>query len=1109
MRKIHGSTIGLLTVVGIYLSGSSAYAQAWVQLSPTGTTPPPVFGHTSVYDPGTNRMIIFAGATGNDQSLDQVWVLTNANGIGGGSAWTQLLPTGPPPPRRGFHTAVYDPGNNRMTIFGGFHGGASEIAFNDAWVLTNANGLGGTPQWLQLSPTGAAPNRAEHTAIYDSATNRMTIFAGCSGNPTNCGSFLQNSIWTLINANGLGGTPQWVQLSPSGAIPPAGTLKSATYDPASNRMTVFGGASSNAAYVLTNANGLGGIPQWIQLSPTGSLPPGRNSHKAVYRAATNRMTIFSGFSGAQVNDVWVLSNANGLSGAPTWTQILASGSPPLGREASAAVYDPATNRMIVFGGINSPNGLKDVWVLLNADGVVPAPLGLVQSLPNIGGNAGQVTVRVIGSGFQSGASLKLTGLGPDILGTNTAVSDASVLTTTFNLRGVTPGTRTVVVTKLDDTAASLPSGFRVEQGGAPQIWVDIIGRDRVRIGRAQTFYVSYGNRGNIDAAGVPLWIQAPEALQLTPSFDVEPIPPLNMNTPTQPPNAAIEVLALSSNQDPSEIVLGDQQALPLLVRQVSAGSSGWLPITLAASSAVAPFDLEAWVNPPWITEITALTATGDDDAKRCVASIIVTALGWNIGTEATLAVAWYQAMQGMVLRDLGAGHFPVSDKLAFFMALIQDAIRKDSTLPVPASLQTAATNALSLFNTAAACASVSRRIEHKKITLQSVFSLDPNLKTGSQGTGVTRFIAGAEPLRYLVEFENKDTATAPAQQVFITDQLDSVNLDLNTFTLGPMLFGSTQVLPTLGVASYATTLDLRPAKNLLVRISAILNKTTGLLTWSFTSLDPVTGLPPADPLAGFLPPGVGGSVFYTVMPRNGASTGTQIRNTASIVFDTNAPILTPEWSNTIDNTKPTSHTNPLPAQSPPNFPVQWTGSDVGSGIQSFNVYVSDNGGSFAPWLSQTTSTQASYSGVTGHTYSFYSLAKDQTGNIEAPKTLGEASTTASCAASVTSSVTVTRGGFRLNNASQRYVQSIVLKNISASSIAGPVFLVLDGLSTSATLFNPNGTTACVAPLGSPFFNVNIATLAPGGTATAVLEFTNPSNQGITYTTRILHAAGTK
>ena len=110
-----------------------------------------------------------------------------------------------------------------------------------------------------------------------------------------------------------------------------------------------------------------------------------------------------------------------------------------------------------------------------------------------------------------------------------------------------------------------------------------------------------------------------------------------------------------------------------------------------------------------------------------------------------------------------------------------------------------------------------------------------------------------------------------------------------------------------------------------------------------------------------------------------------------------------------------------------------------------------------------------------------------------------------CATNVGAQVTVTRGGFRRNPATGRYAQQVTLRNIGSSSIAGPVSLVLDGLSVNVTLFNKSGNTACAAPV-SPYINVNVGTdnvLNAGESAVVVLEFANPSNQGITYSTRVL------
>ena len=129
------------------------------------------------------------------------------------------------------------------------------------------------------------------------------------------------------------------------------------------------------------------------------------------------------------------------------------------------------------------------------------------------------------------------------------------------------------------------------------------------------------------------------------------------------------------------------------------------------------------------------------------------------------------------------------------------------------------------------------------------------------------------------------------------------------------------------------------------------------------------------------------------MPKPGLSTGTVIQNKASIVFDTNALLDTPVWSNTIDGTKPISHVSVLPAtQSSLGFNVPWTGTDVGSGVQGFTIFVSDNGGPFTSWLTNTTATQATYTGISGHTYRFFSIARDLVGNVENAKTLAEATT---------------------------------------------------------------------------------------------------------------------
>lgn len=244
--------------------------------------------------------------------FNDVWVLSDPDGSGSASTWTQLIPSGAAPARRGYHSAVYDHVTNSMMIFGGdLSVGFCFASTNDVWVLANANGIGGAPTWTQLSPAGARPSaRDSDSAVYDSANNRMIVFGGGTS------SGFVNDVWVLANANGLGGAPTWMQLAPTGPLPSVTSSHSAIYDPVANTMTVFGG-STNAGFtdkvwLLTNANGMGGTPAWTQLQPTGGSPGARYSHSAVFNPSTGRMIIFGGAdpAGSAHNDTWMLSSLN-------------------------------------------------------------------------------------------------------------------------------------------------------------------------------------------------------------------------------------------------------------------------------------------------------------------------------------------------------------------------------------------------------------------------------------------------------------------------------------------------------------------------------------------------------------------------------------------------------------------------------------------------------------------------------------------------------------------------------------------------------------------------------------------------------------------------------
>jgi hypothetical protein len=394
MGRIKTWTIRLVAVVIVL--GLSRLVQAapggpiWTQLGPTGGPPGQRLLPTAGYDAATNRMIVFGGANQDFGSLNyrnynDVWVLTNADGLGGAPAWTPLAPSGTPPAARFGAGGGYDPGSNRLIIFGGAIVDYPAVTgactwpvnagtANDVWILTNANGSGGAPAWTPLIRAGVPPSpRRAGVVVYDAANNRLILFGG------NEACAKRNDVWILSNANGLGaGTPTWTQLTPSGTPPAArGDLGfGGAYDAGTNRLIIVGGGGDlsafNDVWVLANANGLGGTPTWTQLSPAGGPPPARLAHTVTYDAAANSLTVIGGVDHSETSffsDVWRLTNANGLGGPPGWTR-LAPGAGPLPRAGHSAVYHQATKRTTIFAGVRCAPcaALNDTWVLAD---VVP------------------------------------------------------------------------------------------------------------------------------------------------------------------------------------------------------------------------------------------------------------------------------------------------------------------------------------------------------------------------------------------------------------------------------------------------------------------------------------------------------------------------------------------------------------------------------------------------------------------------------------------------------------------------------------------------------------------------------------------------------------------
>ena len=275
--------------------------------------------------------------------------------------------------------------------------------------------------------------------------------------------------------------------------------------------------------------------------------------------------------------------------------------------------------------------------------------------------------------------------------------------------------------------------------------------------------------------------------------------------------------------------------------------------------------------------------------------------------------------------------------------------------------------------------------------LNLVGSVDPNEKYALAGAGPRHWVQPDQILPFQVLFENKTNAAAPAQEVLVTDDLDS-RFDWSTFQLTSISFNDAKLAIPEGLQRFTATTQVG-TDPYPVDIDISLNPASGRITCLIQSRDPATGTLPEDPFAGFLPPNNAthrgeGSFTYTVRPHVGLVDGTVLTNRATIIFDptygANPPILTPTATNTIDGLAPSSVIQPLPAQGVGEVPIQWSGQDApnGSGIGSFDIYVSRDNGPFMPWLLATPDKGATFTGDPGSAYRFYSIARDLAGNTE-------------------------------------------------------------------------------------------------------------------------------
>lgn len=622
--------------------------------------------------------------------------------------------------------------------------------------------------------------------------------------------------------------------------------------------------------------------------------------------------------------------------------------------------------------------------------------GIDHITPAFGGNTGGLTIHIFGGGFSqnSTAILRKTGQS-DLPALKNIYDPKGSISAVFDLTDKALGEWDMVI-KTGGSEQILPRAFRLVPGEKAKPWVVYAGGGNMRINRWTPQTITIGNSANVDAYGVVLWVAVPN----TPDFEI-----VFLNLNVQKPQLAIDrgwsdlldsiglyVVVDSFFGKPSDsrvysfyfpylpansafnISTRVRMAKPVKEQVQVAVSAPFYasPLSPDVQACIAFAAVKACIKAgigfipgaPCITGTLSVISDIADDNPPTPSSfenIDVKSFGWNLGTN---------------LFECASSLIPGGNLVAGVLTIVTSSV--EAKQEHDDCLKGFWPSPFSIF----------------QILYYGVTSWDPNEKLGPAGFSEENYIPLTSKMAYQINFENKATASAPAQTVIVTDTLSNSLYDLDNFAFGPVGFGDSTFHPTAASQKFGIETDLRPQKNLILRITGELDTATRVIRWQFISLDPDSRDLVSDPLLGFLPPNVlppegEGFVSFTVGVKD-VLHGDVIENKASIVFDENVPILTNVFVNSFDTKAPESR---LIAEDPvsrdTNFVLDIQGSDDGSGVRLFEIWVSENNSAYVLDRYVSTNTFV-FTGAFGSYYRFYSIAVDSIGNREVAPQVADA-----------------------------------------------------------------------------------------------------------------------
>ena len=599
----------------------------------------------------------------------------------------------------------------------------------------------------------------------------------------------------------------------------------------------------------------------------------------------------------------------------------------------------------------------------------------------------------------------------------------------FNLWGAPTGKYDVIV-----DSDTLRQAFTVEQYEEPDVWMQIGGRGKQLFNKYQRYSIDYGNRSNTPAYNTPIFIAIPDRKG---TIDVQ---------------FEFEYDLYSDAFDDDQLKMAKQLGEYLMAYDELTGDSVriysfFIPYIAPNSTNQRFFRVmgkndsgldnnnirvyymicEPWG--PW-TEDDAATTRAEDEAQQYInginkgrskAECALTMFGMSF-LETGLTVVPVVGCAYNVVKTVTQKIWGKDKSWANFGTNFVTAAFACGTDLFPPSLLVKGGLAMAklvwdmVSNKAAYDACLRGDPNWKDYLL--VYSYDPNEMIGPFGPDDQHhYIKPIHQMPYTITFENKASATAPANEVFVTDTLDLSKYDAETFSFSG--FGWADNSYTVG-GSYTKefTRDVQYKVNghdILVRVSGQFDAKTGIAHWAFVSLEK-NGDELEDIMNGFLLPnndnGIGeGFVSFIIEHKPNPANGSTISNKATIIFDANEPITTNTYVNTFDTDYPTSKITNVTEDNGFVY-VTFEGSDKTSGIDHYDFFIFVNDSDSAIAVRGISAAQrVPVPAEPGTKYGFCVMATDRVGWNEPKDLKPEKTITTSGSAQQTYDLAVAEAGY--------------------------------------------------------------------------------------------------